>query len=151
MAKIKDFKIKQISAKTTYPVRHPVLRKGRPLETCVFKGDDLKTTIHIGVFHKNQIIGVASFMKSRNSLFKETLQYQLRGMAILEDFQGKGLGKLILAYGEKLLKEKDIELIWCNARINAVNFYKNNGYATLGDPFHIPEIGKHFTMYKSIS
>ena len=35
----KDFAIRQISGKETWSVRHPVLRKGRPLEDCHFEGD----------------------------------------------------------------------------------------------------------------
>jgi ribosomal protein S18 acetylase RimI-like enzyme len=148
MATKEDYQIMQICAKETYPVRHPVLRTGKPIETCAFNGDDLPSTMHIGLFYKNTIVGVASFMKTNNNQFSKQLQYQLRGMAILETFQGKGLGKLVLNYGEALLKNKDTELIWCNARTAAVNFYKRRDYKITGTPFNIAEIGEHYTMYK---
>lgn len=151
MAAKEEFSVKEISAKDTYSVRHPILRARKPLNTCTFSGDDLETTIHIGIFNKNTVIGVASFMKTSNDLFTEKMQYQLRGMAILQEFQGKGLGKLLLEYGEHLLKERNIEFIWCNARIVAVNFYKRNGYNITGDPFEIDEIGTHYKMYKALT
>lgn len=151
MAAKEEFSVKEISAEETYPVRHPILRAGKPLNTCAFNGDDLETTVHLGIFNKNTVIGVASIMKTSNDLFTETLQYQLRGMAVLQEFQGKKLGKMLLEHGEDLLQERNIELIWCNARIIAVNFYKRNGYKITGDPFEIDEIGTHYKMYKTLT
>lgn len=145
------FKIKLISAKDTYAVRHPILRKGKPVETCAFNGDNLKSTFHLGLYNTNTLIGVASFMKAPNNLFDNATQYQLRGMAILKSFQGKNLGHTLLAYGENLLKQNHCNLVWCNARIVALNFYKRNGYKTIGNVFNIPEVGEHYTMYKLLT
>lgn len=150
MATKEDYQVKQILAKETYLVRHPILRTGKPLETCAFSGDDLPSTIHLGLFNNSSIIGVASFMKNNKNEFFKKSQYQLRGMAIIETFQGKGLGKMLLRKGEQLLKDKKTGLIWCNARIKAINFYKRNGYKITGVPFEIPEIGEHYIMYKLI-
>lgn len=36
--------IKKIAAAETYSVRLPVLRKGKPIESCRFDGDDLETS-----------------------------------------------------------------------------------------------------------
>jgi GNAT superfamily N-acetyltransferase len=69
-------------------------------------------------------------------------------MAILKYFQGQGLGRKILNYGEILLKEKEVHTVWCNAREVALPFYKQNGYQVLGEPFSIGDIGQHYTMYK---
>ena len=35
-----DFIIEEIQAKTTHVIRHAVLRKGQPIESCVFEGDE---------------------------------------------------------------------------------------------------------------
>ncbi|MFH4967797.1 GNAT family N-acetyltransferase [Gaetbulibacter sp. M240] len=143
-----DFEIKEIGSKETYSVRHPVLRKGQPLASCAFDGDDLKTTIHLGIFDSKKLVGVATLLKNNNPDFKAPIQYQLRGMAILESHQKKGLGNQLLAYAEALLVSKQIGFIWCNAREIATNFYKNNGFSISGEPFDIPIIGTHFKMYK---
>ena len=142
--------IKIITAQDTYAVRHPVLRAGRPIEDCHFDGDDLKTTFHLGLFDSETLIGTASFFKASNILFSEKEQYQLRGMAILEPFQGKGLGKLILHYCEQELKNLNIPLLWCNARETAVAFYEKLNYKKTGLPFDIKGIGKHYVMFKKI-
>ncbi|MCB0428194.1 MAG: GNAT family N-acetyltransferase, partial [Mangrovimonas sp.] len=125
-----NFSIKKISTIETYPVRHPVLRAGRPLEDCKFDHDDLETTFHLGLFEKNHLIGVATFLKNNSSSFPESNQYQLRGMAVLDHFQGKGLGAQLLNYAETELKLSQAELLWFNARERAVPFYSKLGYKT---------------------
>lgn len=42
--------IKKITSYETMIVRHPVLRQGKPIETCHFEGDDLSSTYHLGLF-----------------------------------------------------------------------------------------------------
>lgn len=148
MTTILNYTIKYISPSEAYTVRHPVLRKGKPIESCVFDGDDFGTTFHLGLFKENKLIGVCSFFKNNQNLIPETSQYQLRGMAVLDDYQGLGIGAMVLTYGERLLKDKNIKIIWCNAREKASNFYKKNGYNITGNPFDIKDIGLHYIMYK---
>lgn len=143
-----EYEIKQISAIETHEVRHPILRKGRPRESCIFEGDDLESTIHFGLYVKNNLVGVSTFVKNSNSALKHEPQYQLRGMAILKAYQGLGLGHIILAHGENILRQKNISVMWCNAREVAKNFYTKNNYSIIGKPFEIPEIGWHYIMYK---
>ena len=145
-----NYSIKKISAKETYIVRHPVLRQGKPIESCVFEGDNLETTFHLGIFHKDKLVGISSFLQNRHPLLSEELQYQLRGMAVLNEYQNLGLGKLILNHGENLLKEQNIQIVWCNAREKAANFYKKNGYKIIGLPFDIKDIGLHYIMCKTL-
>lgn len=142
--------IKEISALETYPVRHPVLRKGRPLEDCHFEGDELQSTIHLGLFENENLVGVASLLKNNHPDFESNAQYQLRGMAVLESFQGKGYGNQLLKYGENLVKKLGADLIWFNAREKAISFYKNLGYSVIGDSFEIKGIGTHYRMIKKI-
>lgn len=150
MIKNKNIIIKSISAKDTYSVRHPILRKGRPIEDCEFDGDELESTIHIGVYFKNKLIGVTTFLKQTNTLFKDDNQFQLRGMAILEEEQAHGFGELLLKEGEQLLIGRKVNRIWCHARQTATNFYKKNEYQIIGKSFLIPKIGLHYTMTKKI-
>lgn len=145
-----DYSIKTIESLETHQIRHPVLRTGKPIESCIFEGDNLTTTIHIGIFTKDQLVGVCSFFKNNHDLISEASQYQLRGMAILKAFQNRGLGKTILTYGELHLKNKGINTIWCNAREVASHFYKKKGYKTIGKPFNIGTIGKHYIMHKRL-
>lgn len=142
-----ELSLKIISAQETYPVRHPVLRGGRPLSECEFEGDEDVTTIHLGLYSKEKLVGVATFIKNSNPHFSEKVQYQLRGMAILHKFRNKGLGKIILDEAEKQLSNK-CHRLWFNARKIAVNFYEKNGYKKMGEPFEIPNVGMHYVMTK---
>ncbi|WP_158844714.1 GNAT family N-acetyltransferase [Algibacter sp. L1A34] len=149
--KKQNYYIKQISAIDTYAVRHPVLRAGKPITSCIFEGDDLETTMHFGIYDNDELVGVCSFLKNNNPKFPEFRQYQLRGMAVLKSQQGLGLGQELLKYCDTILKLEKTELIWCNAREVAVNFYKKNGYSPIGEPFNIKDIGPHFVMKKQLN
>lgn len=96
------------------------------------------------------MVGICSFFKNNNPNISLNQQYQLRGMAVLKEFQGYGLGKIILTHGEGLLKDKRAKTVWCNAREVALNFYKKNGYQIIGDPFNISDIGLHYVMHKTL-
>ncbi|MEO1012178.1 MAG: GNAT family N-acetyltransferase [Bacteroidota bacterium] len=144
------FEVKEIPAKDTYPIRHAELRKGRPFEDCAFKGDMDQSTIHIGGFHGNSLISVATLLKLGSEAIKIRHAYQLRGMAVLEKYQGKGIGKILLTFGESLVKHKGATGIWMNARITALDFYRNSGYKTIGEVFEVPGIGPHHVMFKKL-
>jgi UDP-2,3-diacylglucosamine pyrophosphatase LpxH len=58
-----------------------------------------------------------------------------------------GFGNLILEEVRNFVKAQNAQLLWFNARENAVKFYQNSGFLLHGDAFEIPEIGTHFVMY----
>jgi RimJ/RimL family protein N-acetyltransferase/predicted GNAT family N-acyltransferase len=144
-----DYELKQITAEETWPVRHPVLRKGRPLKDVYMEADEKPSTFHVGIYHHKNIIGVASFMEDAKDHFIGK-QYRLRGMAVLPEYRKKGIAELVLKRGEDILKAKGCTLLWFNARIVAVSFYKNTGYTAVGPEFDIPLIGPHFLMKKEL-
>jgi ribosomal protein S18 acetylase RimI-like enzyme len=142
--------INKITAFETIIVRHPVLRTGKPIATCHFEGDDLPTTFHFGLYNNKQLIAVISAFEVKNKLFTEENQYQIRGMAVLEEFQKKGFGEQLLHYCENEIRIKKGELIWFNARETAVGFYKKSGYEVIGGQFEIPNVGPHYVLFKKI-
>ena len=144
-----NFTVKQITTAETYAVRHPVLRAGRPVETCAMPGDDAEDTFHLGLFDAEKLIGVVTFMNAAKPQFTGK-QYQLRGMAVLDTYQGKGLGNLLVAEGEQRLKQLGYDLLWCNARIKALNFYTHKDFKIEGKPFEIEPIGTHYLLYKKL-
>lgn len=148
--KNKNYHLKEIVAEDTWPVRHPVLRAGRPLKDVYMEADEKESTFHLGIYFKNNIVGVASFMEDSYTDFQGK-QSRLRGMAVLPEYRKKGLAELLLKRGEDLLKEKGRELLWFNARIIALSFYKNLGYEIIGDKFDIPKVGPHYRMKKNLT
>ncbi|MFH6969461.1 GNAT family N-acetyltransferase [Flavobacterium sp. FlaQc-28] len=142
--------IKEIPSKETYIVRQPVLRKGKPIESCIFEGDDLETTHHFGLFQNENLTGIISLFTKSNPIFAENLQGQIRGMAILENYQKKGFGEALVKHCEDYCRQNKVDLIWFNARTAAVGFYKRMNYEALGEPFEIKDVGEHYLMFKKI-
>lgn len=142
--------IKEITAQETFLVRNLVLRLGKPIETCFFDGDNSEQTKHFGYFDNTKIVGVVSVYKNKNAIFKFPNQYQIRGMAILEEFQGNGCGKLLVKHCEDYLISSEANLIWFNARETAIIFYEKLGYTKNGFPFVITDVGIHFLMFKNL-
>jgi len=140
--------IKEIQASETYWVRQEVLRKGKPIETCYFEGDDAVTTTHFGIELNKKIIGIVSVYQVNSKLFFDEHQFQIRGMAVLEAHQQKGYGALLIERAEKYCFDLKASVIWFNAREKAVPFYEKSGYQIIGNSFEIPEVGTHFVMFK---
>lgn len=144
-----EISIREIRPEDTYPIRQQILRPGRPKEEVQFSGDTDKSTLHLGAFVDNRLVGIASFVKNPHKDFDEQEQYQLRGMAILPEARNKQLGKQLLQWAEAFLKEqRQVNFLWCNARESAVDFYRKNNYRTHGDYFEIPNVCTHIVMYK---
>ena len=48
--------IKKINAEKTFQIRHPILRKGLPLDSCKFENDDDENSIHLCAIENNELI-----------------------------------------------------------------------------------------------
>ena len=142
--------IKNISSLETYSVRQPVLRAGKPIKSCQFDGDDLPYTKHFGIYNEEKLVGVVSVFNKINNTFNCPNQFQIRGMAILSEYQKSGFGEKLLHHCEAYIKSQNGTLIWFNARESAVSFYEKSNYTKVGALFSIPEIGPHFLMKKEI-
>lgn len=75
---------------------------------------------------------------------------QVRYMAVHEDYQGKGLGKIILQFVEKEAKGSGLHKIELQARENAVKFYEANQYKIQEKTFLLWGIIQHYLMVKEI-
>lgn len=127
-----------------------MLRQGRPIEDCEFEGDYNPTSIHLGAFMDNQLIGVLSAYQRNADAFDLKECYQIRGVAVLTTHHRKGIGRALMTQIELLLRSREIDLIWLNARITALDFYTSLQYHQKGNPFEIEDIGPHYCFYKSL-
>lgn len=140
--------VKIIKPEDTFEIRKKVLRENIPLPY-EFPGDFDDSTTHFGFFIDNQLVSVATILKSSHPYF-EGNQYQLRGMATLVEFQGQSIGSILLTEIINQLKSRKAEILWFNARIKASNFYQKLGFQTIGDEFVIPYVGGHYVMFKKL-
>lgn len=141
--------IKRITATDAYAVRHPVLREGKPLDSCRFDGDDLDTTFHLGYFIDHELAGVVTLLEKPHLEIPSNHPFQLRGMAVLQKFQKKGIGYALVQKAEEIIQQKNGTQIWMNARIIAIGFYEGLGYQKFGPAFEIPIVGTHYVMTKT--
>jgi GNAT superfamily N-acetyltransferase len=127
------------------PLRHEVLRPGLPRDTAIFVGDHDATTKHFGAFLGAQIVCCASLMKSE---WEGKPARQLRGMATAPGLTGAGLGATLLRTVDAYALANPPALLWCNARLSAVGFYKKQGWIVRSEEFMIEAVGPHHRMVK---
>lgn len=128
-----------------------MLRQGHPIETCHFEDDERDQTFHLGAFVEGKLVSVASFYYHKNDKFETENQYQLRGMATLEDFQKKGFSRELLKVAFPIIEQNFCDLVWCNARVAARPFYENVGFEATGEVYEIEGVGPHILMSKQIN
>ena len=144
--------IVSIEVSKCYPLRHKMLRKGKPLETCHFDGDNLKGTFHLGALVDKEIIGIISVYEKDLTQFKNSKGAQFRGIAVASKHQRKGVASKLINYAQRETKKKiNPKYIWLNGRISANNLYLNRGFKPIGDRFEINTIGIHQRFIKMLS
>lgn len=142
-------RIESVEASEILDIRLAVLRKGMRIEDCHFEGDNDSSTCHLVAKDHTKAVGCCSLMEKDWPEY-ENLSYQLRGMAVIESYQGKGIGAELLKAAEGIVRDKNAKLIWFNARIGAVNFYQKFGYEIVSDEFEISGVGPHVKMLKRL-
>lgn len=146
----KNNKVFQVNSEEIRKLRHKVLRQGKPFSSTKYKKDEMQETFHLGFFEKKKIVSCATFYPEEQIDIKSYKAYRLRGMATEEKYRKKGIGKEIMLTAFKMIKEKKGDLLWCNARLVAIEFYKKVGLKTIGNQFNISDIGPHYVMYKKL-
>lgn len=139
---------KIISSKQTYPLRLSVLWPHKnSLEECGLDIDDAEGTFHIGAFKNEELMSIGTFLVQKNENFEQTIQYRLRAMATSPKVRGENFGKKVIDFSKQELKNRNVDLLWCDAREVAIGFYEKMGLKTVGDFYNVPQIGPHKLMY----
>jgi GNAT superfamily N-acetyltransferase len=118
------------------PLRMAVLRPDQPVvEPDWHLFDDVH---HFGAYDGDQLVGCATVFPSA---YETTLDepvpdaWQLRGMAVMADRQGQGIGAIVLAEAIEVVRASGAPLLWANARVTALNFYERLGFDVVGEVF----------------
>ena len=141
-----DLLLKKVSASYIKKYRIIALYKSNQRRSAFYREDSRKTTEHFLLFIDKKVVSGLTLIND-----VEFNKYQIRGMFTLPKYREMG-------YGSKLLKKIEFDnlnkskssLIWCNARLEAVDFYKKNNYKVVGKKFLIKNIGLHFRMEKKL-
>lgn len=138
---VERINIKHPHFAAVFALRESVLRQ--PLGLSLYNEDtssDAEDEIFIAL-QKEKVIGCV-MMKTINQE-----EQKLRQMAICNDWQGRGVGALLVHHAEAAAIEKGIKKISLHAREYAIGFYEKQQYEVIGTAFlevNIP----HFAMHK---
>lgn len=118
--------IEQIAYNFTWPIRQEVMYPDQDLDFVKLENDEIG--IHFALYFDNKLTGVVS-------LFNEKDVYQFRKLAILDNVQKKGFGTKLMEYVIEFCKIQKASKLWCNARVNAKEFYKRLGFKETENTF----------------
>lgn len=75
--------------------------------------------------------------------------YHIGRIAVIKSYRGKGIGREILEYAEKIVKEKGGNNLSLSAQERASVFYEKQGYKKVGEPY-FDEYCPHIFMTKNL-
>ncbi|MFZ1946874.1 MAG: GNAT family N-acetyltransferase, partial [bacterium] len=126
-------------------------------EELVYAGDDHAESLHLGTFLEGALVGVATVVPApapaRLGIPARPGEraWQLRGMAVLPEFRGRGFGAAMVKACMAHVARRGGGLMWFNARLAAVEFYRKLGFEAKGGQYEIPISGPHFMMWRAIA
>jgi predicted GNAT family N-acyltransferase len=124
-------------------LRDEILRKPLGLN---FSNDELeneKSNLHIAAYEDDQMLGCCMLVE------EDPQTVRLRQMAVINDLQGKGIGRALMQFAENLARDRGYRKITMHARKNALGFYEKMGYRRVGSEFREITI-PHFVMEKEL-
>lgn len=128
-----------------YQLRWEVLRKpwNQPIGSEKDASED--TSFHLmAIDDKKKVLGVCRLQKNSDT------EGQIRFMAVAENAQGKGIGKMLINAAEKKAKDLGLTRIILQARENAVPFYKSCKYEIEEKTFLLFNTIQHYLMTKNL-
>jgi GNAT superfamily N-acetyltransferase len=124
--------IRAISAELAQPLRAAILRPGLPFEESVYPFDYEQESFHLGAFEGCELVTVASIFHEPPPNEENAGAWRLRGMVTLPERQRRGSGRAVLLKCIEEVARRGGTLLWCNARIDAVDFYLTLKFETVG-------------------
>ena len=125
VAKKMNTEIKKIRPEDTYQIRHEVMWSHKSIDF-VKIADDTEG-VHLGLFLEEKLVSIVS-------LFFKNHTVQFRKFATLVEYQGRGLGAMLLNYIFQVIENQGIKKIWCSARSEKKEFYEKFGMVVTSEP-----------------
>ena len=135
-------------AATIRPLRHAVLRPGRPEQDSVYREDDDPRALHLVARYGGNLVGCCTVVPNSHPELPGA-PCQLRGMAVAPDWRSRGIGRMLLGELDALLAEAGISMVWCNARMAALEFYLREGWTAHGASFTLVGL-PHVVMWRAV-
>lgn len=124
-------------------LRDDILRKPLGLSFTPDELESEKQNLLMAAYEDDQMLGCCMLVEEGHQTVR------LRQMAVLNDLQGKGIGKALMQFAENLARDRGYKKITMHARKNAIGFYEKMGYRRVGNEFEEITI-PHYVMEKEL-
>jgi ribosomal protein S18 acetylase RimI-like enzyme len=124
-------------------LRNEILRRPLGLSFSPEELEKEKNEILIGAFEEDKMLGCCMLVS------EEPGTVRLRQMAVLNNLQGKGIGRALMQFAENIARDRGYKKITMHARKTAIGFYEKLGYKVKGEQFEEVTI-PHFLMEKML-
>ncbi|MFZ7113832.1 MAG: GNAT family N-acetyltransferase [Bacteroidota bacterium] len=128
-----------------YRIRYEILRKPWNQPEKSTKDDTELISVHLLAKDEN-----GKAVATGRLQFNSDEEAQIRSMAVVDEFQGNGIGSLLIEHLEKIAKQRKLKRITLDSRENAVQFYLRNGYRIIEPSYLLFGTIKHFKMQKDL-
>jgi ribosomal protein S18 acetylase RimI-like enzyme len=122
-------------------LRNDLLRRPLGLTFTPEELEKEKEEILIGAFEEEKMLGCCMLIK------QDPATVRLRQMAVLNNLQGKGIGRALMQFAENIARDRGFHKITMHARKTAIGFYEKLGYRVCGQEFEEVTI-PHYVMEK---
>ena len=119
--------IRSITPGQTYLLRHSVLWPDKPFDYVKVENDE--EGHHFGAFRGEDLVAVIS-------LFVNGYESRFRKFAARPDCQRQGIGTLLLNHVMDEAKRQGATTLWCDARLDAADFYRRFGMEAISEVFY---------------
>lgn len=124
-------------------IRMDILRKPLGLNFTPEELEKEKEEVLIGAFEDDRILGCCMLIK------QEPGTVRLRQMAVMNNLQGKGIGRALMNFAENIARDLGYKKLVMHARKTATGFYEKQGYRISGEEFTEVTI-PHYVMEKTL-
>ena len=124
-------------------LRDDILRKPLGLGFTDEELEKEKENLLISAYEEDKLMGCCMLVNESKNVVR------LRQMAVVNEAQGKGIGKALMQFAENLARDRGYKIITMHARKNAAGFYGKMGYQVTGEEFEELSI-PHYLMEKKL-
>ncbi|WP_018619719.1 GNAT family N-acetyltransferase [Spirosoma luteum] len=127
-----SFSIRPVAPEQTYPLRHRVLWPDKSPEYVKVEND--AEGYHAGAFWQDELIAVISLFVAYGAANPGRARF--RKFAVHPDYQGQGIGTALLNHVMAEAKRLGAVSLWCDARLDAADFYRRFGMEAVSEVFY---------------
>ena len=124
-------------------LRDDILRRPLGLSFAPADLEKERNNLMMAAYEDDKMLGCCMLVE------EDAQTVRLRQMAVLNDLQGKGVGKALIQFAENLARDHGYKKITMHARKNALGFYEKMGYKVTGGEFEEVTL-PHYVMEKDL-